>query len=275
MRKKNKLSFWNNNRGVIKTEKGGIVIGEAVYNQGYSMLDDFIGKTSFIQVLILNATGRLPSKELSDWVEAGFICSSYPDARIWCNHVGSLAGTLHTSPIAAVSAGLSASDSLMYGPYSVYKASGFISFAFQKQKEGLSIKELIKEYTQKEHITTKMIPGYSRPLIKGDERVSVLEDYAKKLGFAQGSYLSLAYEVEDYLNNFNGETLNLSGYSGAFMIDQSYSLDEIYRICTLGVTSGVHACYAESFDNPPESFFTLQCEDIDYQGHSPRPVPSK
>ncbi|MCI5208556.1 MAG: hypothetical protein D3910_07135, partial [Candidatus Electrothrix sp. ATG2] len=123
---KNRLSFWEARRGRILSDKGGWVIGEAVYNHGYSMMDDLVGNASFFQVLILNITGRLPERRLTDWLEAYYICLNWPDARIWCNQVGSLAGTMRASPLAAAGAGILSSDSIMYGPGTTMKATEFI-----------------------------------------------------------------------------------------------------------------------------------------------------
>ena len=65
--------------------------------------------------MILIIIGRLVDKRLADWVEAGFLCVSWPDSRIWCNQIGALAGSLKTSPVSATMAGVLAADSRMYG----------------------------------------------------------------------------------------------------------------------------------------------------------------
>ena len=68
--------------------------------------------------------------------------------------------------------------------------------------------------------------------------------------------------------------MNLLGYATAFLLDQGFTYQDVYRLLSCWVNSGVHACYAEAADQPPESFFPLHCEDIDYQGKAPRPVPA-
>lgn len=113
-------SFWDDLRGRIRTRKGGFVISRGtVYSLGHNLLEELMGNISYFQLLILNATGRMPDRPTADWLEDSFFCTSYPDARIWCNHMGSLAGTLKASPLAGVCSGLLASDSLMYGPRSL------------------------------------------------------------------------------------------------------------------------------------------------------------
>ncbi|PLX51167.1 MAG: hypothetical protein C0613_00755 [Desulfobulbaceae bacterium] len=271
-KQKNDTSFWDQRRGKIYTRKGGWVIGEAVYNQGYSMLEDLVGEASFFQVLLLNGVGRLVERRLADWFEALFICLSWPDARIWCNQVGSLAGTLQTSPVAAVCAGDMASDSELYGPGTLMKSADFIRAARRKYEQGVSIEEIVREQ-QRNPRAKPIIVGYARPVAKGDERVFAMHQVAGKLGFVVGEHLELAMEIEKFISAHFAETINLAGYLTAFLCDQKFTPEEIYRACAIMVSSGIHACYAEAADQPPESFFPLHCQDIDYQGKGPRPVP--
>ena len=264
--------FWDTKRGVVRSRKGGWVIGEAVYSHGYSMLDDLVGKASFFQVLILNATGRLPERRLADWLEATFTCMSWPDARIWCNHIGSLAGTMRVSPIAAVSAGILASDSHMYGAAPLLAGAEFIVNALAKKRKGLSAEDIIEE--QKRHSGSKpIIVGYARPLAKGDERIKPLERFSTELGFKVGDHLALAYEIHEVLLTKYNESMNINGYMTAFLSDEGYTPIEILRMCSTIVNSGVHACYAEAADQSAESFLPMRCDDIEYQGQPPRSIP--
>ena len=271
----NDTSFWDKRRGIIHTAKGGWIIGEAVYNQGYSMMDDLVGKKTFFQVLMLNATGRLPDKRLADWLEALFVCLSWPDARIWCNQIGSLAGTMKCTPVAAVSAGILAADSRMYGPGTQITGASFILEALRKKNIGKTAETIIKEFSPGCQGAVPTIPGFVRPLTRGDERVTAIDQVTQKLGFARGAHLGLAFEIEKVMLEKYQEGINLLGYSAAFLCDQALTARQQYRLVSAMVNSGVHACYAEAADNPPESFFPLQCEDIDFQGHAPRPVPKK
>ena len=270
---KNNTQFWDRRRGRIEACKGGWVIGEGVYNQGFSMLDDLVGEVTFFQVLVLNAIGRLPERALADWLEAFFICLSWPDSRVWCNQIGSLCGTMQTSPVAAVSAGILASDSNMYGPATLVAAADFIRNAFDKTQEGFSPPEIVG-LSQRRSSSKPTIVGFARPVAVGDERVTALERVSKCLGFEVGSHLQLAYEIEKVMDERFEESMNVGGYAAAFLCDQGFSGEEMYRVCSALVNSGVHACYSESVDQPPESFFPLQCRDIDYQGKPPREVPA-
>lgn len=265
-------SFWDGRRGRIHTRKGGWVVGEAVYNHGYSMMDDLVGEASFFQILILNVTGSLPEPRLAQWIEAVFSCMSWPDARIWCNQIGSLAGTLRATSVAAVAAGILATDSVMYGVAPLHSGVTFIQTALIKRQHGNTVAEIIREH-QRHPNSPPAITGYARPIATGDERVVALKRVAEQLHFEIGPHVRLAFEIERFLQENFGETMNINGFTSAFMCDQNFSNEEIYRIFSTVVMSGVHACYAEAADLPAESFFPLHCDDIDYQGKAARPVP--
>lgn len=271
---KNSTSFWDARRGVIHTKKGGWVINQAVHNQGYSMLDDLVGEVSYFQVLILNVVGRLPERRLADWLEAYFICLSWPDSRIWCNQIGSLAGTLRATPVSAIAAGIQAADSKMYGPGTAEAATLFITDALKKKANGFSIEDIINPF-QRRPGSKPIITGFARPVASGDERIPAMERVTQQLGFSIGAHLQLAYEIEELLFRKFDERMNIAGYRSAFLSDQGLNGQEIYRLLSTAVSAGVIACYTEAADLPPESFYPLQCVDIDYRGPAARPIPEQ
>jgi hypothetical protein len=267
-------NFWDARRGIIRTSKGGRwIIGKGVTSHGYSLLDDLVGHAGFFQVLIMHVTGRLPERRLADWFEAAFLCLSWPDPRMWPNCIGALGGSARTSPIAAVCLGTLASDSGIYGPGTAIPAANFIVSALNKKKAGYTVEQIITDKSQA-HAGELKAPGYIRPFAKGDERVEHMQRVSDALGFPIGPHLTLAYEIQDYLFEEYGESMNLAGYMVAFLSDHGLSSNDIYRVCSLCVTAGVHACYAEAADRPPESFLPLRCDDIEYTGKQEREIPT-
>ncbi len=269
--------FWDERRGIIRTQKGGWVPGKGATSHGYIILDELLGNASFFQILILNVTGRLPERRLAEWLEAAFICMSWPDPRFWCNYIGTLGGATRASPLAAICAGTLASDSRIYGPGTAVDALSFIMEAFEKRQNGWSVRQIVEERCS---ASGKLnMPGYIRPLAKGDERVAAMQRVADSLDLEVGPHLQLAYEIEAYLYSEYGEGLNMAGYLAGFFLDhdlagQKMSVNEIHRMCSLLVNAGVHACYTEAADRPPESFLPLRCDDIEYKGEAERPVPT-
>lgn len=253
-------------------------MGEAIYNHGYSMMDDLVGHKSFFQVLVLNITGRLPDSKLGQWLEASFICLSWPDPRIWCNKIAAYAGTARITPVAAASIGSLAADSRMYGAGAIRKGTEFITQALHDYNNGVSIKTIIDTELQKNTRGSKdkaVIMGYARPLATGDERVVAMERVRVQLGFNVAPHLDLAFKIEEQLSVSYNESMNMLGYCVAFMSDHDFTIDEIERIYSLWVNSGVHACYAEYRDRPAGTFLPLRCDDIEYLGHEARSLPTE
>jgi len=268
----NNFTYWDQKRGKINSKKGGWKIGHGVFNHGYSMMDDLAGEVSYMQVMMLNVTGRLPERRLADWIEALHICLSWPDPRIWCNQIGALSGVAKTSVVAATSAGNLAMDSRAYGAKTLLDGMGFIQMALKKYKQGISVDEIVKSASQR--VGAKpVITGYARPIAKGDERVGAMERVTKKLNYEVGEHMTLAYKIENHLYEHFSESMNINGYVSAFMSDQGYTAEESYRVCAILVTSGVTACYVDTYDNSHGVFLPLRCDDIAYKGKPYRALP--
>lgn len=268
------LQFWDSHRGIIKSSKGGWKMGSAVFSHGYDMMEELVGEKSYFQVMVLNATGQLIDKSIAAWLEAVFICLSWPDARIWCNQIGALGGTLRSSIVASTSAGIMAGDSKLYGQKTTIAGAEFIRQALYKKQNGSSASEIVAAECKK-HRGKPTIVGYARPIAKGDERVEALEKYSRRLSLPEGDHLRLAREIDQVLTEQYNESINVNGYCSAVLSDIGFSPQEIYQISTLLIAGGIIASHVDSFERPAESFFPLRCTDIDYQGIAAREVPDR
>jgi citrate synthase len=264
----NNYQPWEKYHGRIVSNRGGWKIGSGVQNCGYDMMNDLVGTASYMQVVVLNATGRLPSKALADWIEAVHICLSWPDPRIWCNRIGALAGSSRTSGVAASCLGVLAAESTSYGIKPLINGVEFIEHAYT---QGTPVDDFITAETKK-HGGKPNLMGYARPIAKGDERIPAMEKVTKKLGFSVGEHLSLAYKIERILHDRYDESMNINGYVSAFLADQNFSAIEVYRIFSAVVLSGVTACYADTADRLEGSFAPLKTSDVIYKGASLRSV---
>ena len=272
--KNNDTSLWDHYRHVIRSSIGGWKIGEAVYNHGYSMLDELVGNLSYMQVIVLNATGRIPDKQFSELIEAMHICMSWPDPRIWCNQIGALGGSNRTTPLAATTAGILASDARMYGTKPLLEGVKFINDALHMHRSGHSVEEIIDQECAK-NAGKPYLMGYARPIAKGDARISAMEKLQNKLDIDVGEHQKLAYSINNILWARFKETMNFCGYLSAVMADHEYTPIDVYRLFSILVCSGVTACYVDAINKPAEAFLSLRCDDIDYQGKAPRKLPSK
>jgi hypothetical protein len=266
------VDYLEQRRGKVISNTGGWFPGKGVFSHGYSMLEELVGKKTYFQILILNATGKLVDKPFADWVEAIYGCLSWPDPRIWCNQIGALAGTARTSVVAATAMGSLAADSRTYGVFPLIEGVEFIQHALQQQEQGLSAQQIVDDIVAR-HRGKPYIVGYKRPIAKGDERLEVMEKVGRELGFSERKHLQLAYEIEKVLLAQFDEGMNINGYMSAFLSDQGFSAQEVYRMFSMLVASGVTACYLDTYRQPAGSFLPLRCEDISYQGPARRAVP--
>jgi len=261
----------NDNRNIIRSNTGGWRVGEGVYSHGYSMLDELVGKKSYFQLMILNATGRLVERRLADWSEAMYGCLSWPDPRIWCNQIGAFAGEAKATVVAGTTVGVMAADSKMYGTYPIIEGMNFIQSSLKNVNSGQTTKAIIDDNIKKNRGKLN-ITGYVRPLAKGDERIRAMQRVSKLLGFEDGPHVRLAYQIENEITNRFDEGMNINGYVAAFFCDQGFSADEVYQTFSTVVMSGVTACYLDTLKKPNDSFLPLRCDDIKYLGREKREI---
>lgn len=262
---KSNTQYWNARQNKITTDIGKWVGGDDVTIRGYSLFNDLFDKASYFQVLVLNVTGRMISKNLATWLENNFMVMSYPDARIWCNQVGALCGTLKTSPSAAGAAGALAADSRIYGgSHTSFIAMKFLKEALVKYKQGMTVEEIIQELPVKQG--KPAVVGFARPVAGKDERIGPHREMSKRLGFGIGEHMDLANKIDAYMEERYSFGINIGGYTSAFMADQGFSPEELYQIKCLCVQSGVFACYVDNLQHPENSFLPLKCSDVAYTG---------
>lgn len=264
-------AYWDEKRNTIESKKGKWLGGEDVIFSGYSLKKDLLGKVSYMQVVILNATGRLVSKNLADWFEGNLIGMSYPDSRIWCNQVGVFAGQTKTSAIAGTVAGILCADSRAFGSQTNITGMQFIRKALSLSKQGQSLEAIVSSLANFKG-TKPTIVGYARPIAKQDERIEPHENMRKRLGFKKGEHLQLAMKIGDYLEEKHSLGINICGYVSAFLCDQKFTPDEVYKIKAVSVSSGVTAAYSEGKEDTIYSFLPQKCTDVIYNGPKKRKV---
>ena len=117
------------------------------------------------------------------------------------------------------------------------------------------------------------LPGYSRPVAEGDDRVDVLRRLAAQLDLREGEHTALAWQIDAYLRARGKDSINAVGYGAAFAQDQGVSAEEAYRLFPLGVSGGIHGCYSEAADEPAGTFLPLRVDDVEYTGAPARALP--
>ncbi len=264
--------FWDDRRQKIYSHAGGWKLGVGAYTYGLNLLDGAMGQYSYMQIHMRNTTGKSVDKDVAAWMEAVFICQSWPDARIWCNQIGALAGEAHCSPTSAATAGAQAACSEAYSGKTIIKGCEFMEKAHLSYQSGMSVEDIVEREVASKR-GKAIIMGYTRPIAKGDERVSELWRVARELGFSIGPREKLALEIENYLAKNYDEWMNMCGCVASFMLDQGFTGKGLFNIMAVMAYSGVSGCYVDAIDRPQGSFLPLRCDDIIYKGKNKRPLP--
>ncbi len=266
------IEFLLQQRGKLLDRDGGWLAGTGVFSHGHDLLREMLPNYRYFHVLVLNALGFVPEERFCRWLEAIFICLSWPDPRIWCNGVGALAGSSETTALSATAAGMLASDSVMYGPYTLKKGTAFIQSSRIAIDEGIEVNDFIESQIKRTGGKVHLM-GFARPIATGDERLEAMLAYMQELGYEVGPHLALGLEMEQYLIANYDESMNIGGYISAFLSDQGLTPEQVYRLFPSMVNSGVTACYVEQIEKPNDAYLPLTCDDVEYTGHVKRELP--
>jgi hypothetical protein len=89
---------------------------------------------------------------------------------------------------------------------------------------------------------------------------------ARRLGYADGPCVRLAFQVEAELLRARSLHMNIAALAGALAADQGLSPQQYYRYRILSFSAGIIPCFIDSIEKPEGSFFPLRCSRIAYEG---------
>lgn len=259
---------WDDRRGRIRTGIGQWFGGRDINVRGRWLLAELLAELSTTQLTVFNITGRLIEPALAAWFEKTVFFTSYPDPRIWCNHLGAMAGNGGTSPAAAAAVGTLAADSRAYGSKLQYLTVCTLRDLHAQRAAGMDWVAALAQHPSRNGAPD--LPGFARPGRVPDERLVPLQRLTETLGFATGPYQNFVAELAQYLVQNHGQDMNAAAYACGFLLDQGFSADEVYRLRTSDVLGGVLACYTGWHGAPEDGFLPLRCEDVGYNGPPPR-----
>jgi citrate synthase len=241
--------------------------GERVVFRGKDLLNE-LRDIRWMDLFLYGITGRRFSENQVRLFEAIWaLGTSYPDPRIWNNNVASLAGTARSTGTLALSAALSVSEATLYGRRADIRAMDFLVRAKNKIDRGECLSDVVLSELKK----YRSIPGFGRPIVNADERISPVCAVAKMLGYDNGPYLRLAFEVETILSKSHYRTkMNAAALGAALVADQGLSCYEYYLFLTPSFAAGMLPCFIEAANRTEAVFLPLSCERIEYIGVSLR-----
>lgn len=250
-----------------QTEMGAFFFGERVVLRGKNIFDE-LNDEPWMGYLLYGITGKLFNRQQIKLFEAIWsLSTSYPEPRVWNNRISTLAGSARSTLNLGIAASVAVSEAKIYGHQVNTETLNFLFYAMRCKKEGLDLEEI----TISELKRNRKIGGYSRPVVKGDERIEPLMGIAKNLGFNNGEYVKLAFEIQDILiNNRYRLKMNVSALTSALAADQGLTKREIYYYRSLMFSAGFVFCYIDAVSHPAGCFFPRRCENISYTGHAKR-----
>ncbi len=249
------------------TRMGLVFPGERVVFRGKDLFHE-LKTMRWMELLLFGITGRrFDEKQIRLFEGIWTLSTSYPDPRIWNNRIASLGGTARSTPVLAVGAALSISEAGIYGFKPIVGAYNFIA----------NTRKLIEAGEHIEHIVVnelkmyRSIPGYARPIINSDERITPLYELAEELGFHNGGYTRLAFEVEDVLQKHRYRfRMNVAALAAALAADQGLSSQEYYQYLIPCFLGGIIPCFIDTLNRNEGVFLPLTCERIEYEGKADR-----
>lgn len=244
-----------------ETEMGAWFPAERIVIRGKDLFDEF-SCSSWMNYLLHAITGK-QDERFSELVESIWVIStSFPDPRLWPNRIATLSGSSRSTCMLGLSGGIAASEASIYGLRPMIGAYYFFTKAIEYYGEEEKLENFTLEYLKK----YKVVPGYGRPLSPEDERIAPLFKRTKSLGFADGDYVKLAFEVDRILFKHKKMKMNVAALSAAIAGDVGLSIREYYYLASLAFTGGMFPPMIDAFEKPEGAFFPLRIARLNYVG---------
>ncbi len=245
------------------TGMGAWFPGERVVLRGQDLLHGF-HESSWMEVFLYGITGKnFTAEQVRLFDGLWKLCASYPDPRLWNNRVAALAGTVRSTGALAVGAASAVSEATLYGRRPDITAIDFLLQTQRRMEEGADLADLVR----KELKGFRKIPGYGRPVTPKDERIDPAMALAERLGLANGTYIRLAFAIEQLLLKGRWRLhMNIAVVTAALAADQGLSAREYYLYTILSFSAGMFPCYLDALQKPEGGFFPMRCNRVQYEG---------
>ena len=251
----------------LKSRMGGWFAGERTVFRGHDLHKDLM-EMDWVELYILGITGRRFNPEQVRLMHAIWVCTSYPDPRIWNNRVAALAASARSTGTLGIAAALAVSEAAIYGRGVDVRAFEFLTGTRKALDEGVSLADCVQEELK----THRGIAGYGRPLTSRDERIAPMMELVRSLGLGDGPHLQLAFEVDAFLQQGRLRLcMNYGAVAAALGADLGLSTREYYLFVFPAFLAGMPPCYRESLERPEGALFPLSTSHVEYEGAPKRP----
>lgn len=261
-----KTSPLEQHAGRLRTRMGGAFVGQRAVFRGHDLHAE-LADMDWLALYVFGITGQRYTPAQIKVLHAIWVCTSYPDARIWNNRVAALAGSARSSGTLAVAAALAVSEAEIYGRGIDIRAASFIQRAQQVIASGSSLDDCVREELKRH----RAIAGYGRPIAAGDERIAPMLQLVEREGLAGGAHVQAALTVEKHLQDGRWRLrMNYAALTAALTSDMGFTPRQHYQYGFPAFLAGMQPCYIEASEQPAGTLLPLACDNVTYDGPAPR-----
>ena len=248
------------------TRMGAAFGGERVVFRGRDLHVD-LKDLSWMELYLYGITGRRFTAAELKVLNAIWVYTSYPDPRIWNNRVVALAGTARSTGALGVGAAVAVSEASIYGRRPDIRAIDFLLRARQRRDAGEGLGAILEDELRRH----RGVPGYGRPITRGDERIPHMLRLLDETDLGRGQYVELAVAVERELRAGRWRMqMNIAALCAAIAADMSLTPREYYLYLIPCFVAGMLPCAIEAAEKPEGAFFPQRCERVAYEGAARR-----
>lgn len=252
--------------GVLRSRMGGAFVGVRAVFRGHDLHAD-LADMDWLALYVFGITGRRYTPAQLKVLHAIWVCTSYPDARIWNNRVAALAGSARSSGNLGVAAALAVSEAEIYGRGIDIRAATFIQRAQRTRAAGGSLDDCVRDELKRH----RAIAGYGRPIAAGDERIAPMMRLVEQCGLADGAHVATAWAVEEHLQAGRWRLrMNYAALTAALTSDMGFTPRQHYQYGFPAFLAGMQPCFIEASEKPAGTLLPLACDNVSYEGAAPR-----
>ncbi|KAF1080153.1 MAG: hypothetical protein GQF41_3620 [Candidatus Rifleibacterium amylolyticum] len=244
------------------SDLGGVNPDQSVTLAGHNLFSELVGNLSLAACFHLYVKKTLPSPQVERLLSAIVTATVYPDIRIWPNRAVAFCASAGTGNAAGVASGMLGMEGLMFGGDCVAESFRFIRDLMAAEENGLSIESQIEKAKER----NQKIPGFGRPIVKGDERLKPILQVAREVGLDDGLFLSFGRRVEVLLDKEFGIRFNVAALIACLLGDMDYTLSEVRAFGTLFPMISFLGVFHEHSRPDARPVFPLAISDIEYIG---------
>ena len=250
------------NAGILRTRVGACWPGSRAIFRGHDLHQDLCD-VDWLELYVFGITGRRFTPQEIKLLHGIWVLTSYPDARLWNNRVGALAGNARSSAVLGLSAAIAVTEAGIYGGGPGIRAIDFFVRAGQAVQSGVELRTFV--HTE---LAARWIYGYGRPINSTDERLPTLIALVESQGLDTGRHYKLAFAVEKILLAESKPFLkmNYAALTAALATDLGFTPRQYQLFNILKTLAGMPPCIIEAAGKPEGTLFPTPCDGIAYEG---------